>query len=61
LKLVVDANVLFAALIAKSKIPDLLFSEKFVLYVPEVIFIELEKNNKVKVYSTSDLIKEFNL
>ena len=44
MRLVVDANVLFAALIAKSKTLDLMFSDRLKLYSPEVLFIELEKN-----------------
>lgn len=44
--LVVDANVLFAALIKDSFSYQLLFSEKFHLFTPEYVFIEIEKHRR---------------
>ncbi len=41
--LVVDANVLFAALIKKDITSDLFFVEQFHLYAPDFLFIEFEK------------------
>ncbi|MBD3314039.1 PIN domain-containing protein [Candidatus Woesearchaeota archaeon] len=42
--LIVDANILFAALIKESASYDLLFVEHFHLYAPEFIFKEIEKH-----------------
>lgn len=44
--LVVDANILFAALIKDSFSYNLLFSDKFRLFTPEYIFTELEKHKE---------------
>ena len=41
--LVVDANILFAALIKKSITSELLFRDDLHLYAPEFIFVEFEK------------------
>ena len=41
--LIVDANILFAALIKESKTSDLLFREELHLFTPEFIFIEFAK------------------
>jgi len=40
--LVVDANILFSALIADGKTRELLFSDRLELMVPEFLFTELE-------------------
>jgi len=42
--LVIDANVLFAALIKDSFSYNILFCGKFHLFTPEYIFEELEKH-----------------
>ena len=57
--LVVDANVIFAALIKKSKSEELLFNEKFHFFTPEYFFIELEKHNKEILRKTKRTEKEF--
>lgn len=44
--LVIDANVLFSALIRDSFAYNLLFSESFHLFTPEYIFTELEKHKE---------------
>ncbi len=41
--LVVDANVLFSALIKKGKTEELIFEEDLHLFVPEFIFEEFDK------------------
>jgi len=41
--LIVDANVLFAALIKEGITEELFFVEQLHLYAPEFIFIEFEK------------------
>jgi len=41
--LVIDANILFAALIKKDLTSDLIVSNLFRLYAPEYIFTEFEK------------------
>ncbi len=43
MELVVDANILFAALIKDSITQELLFNDNLILFVPEFIFIELKK------------------
>ena len=43
MKVIVDANILFAALIKDSKTSSLFFVDKFDLYAPEFIFEEYEK------------------
>lgn len=41
--LVIDANILFAALIVPGRTEELIISEKTTLYAPSHLFIELEK------------------
>ena len=43
---VIDANVLFSALIKDNFTYNLLFTGKFHLFTPEYIFIELEKHKE---------------
>ena len=43
MKLVVDANVLFAALIKKSSTAELLISDKLQFFAPEFLFAEFSK------------------
>lgn len=54
---VVDANVLCSALLAKGKTVDLLFSEKIEPIGPELLFTELEKH-KEELLKKSKLSKE---
>lgn len=44
--LVVDANIVFAALIKESKIHELIFDEKLHLFTTEFFFTEFEKHAK---------------
>ena len=46
MELVVDANVLFSALIKDSFAYKMLFSEEFSLFTPEYIFAELENHEE---------------
>lgn len=51
MKLVIDANELFSAIIAKSKDLEtkkleLIFSDKVELYAPSLLFLELGKNKE---------------
>ena len=57
--LVVDANVLFAALIKDNFSHTLLFSGKFHLFTPEYIFTELEKHKKEIMEKTERTAEEF--
>ncbi len=57
--LVVDANVLFAALIKDSFSYNLLFSGKFHLFTPEYIFTELEKHKEELLEKTERTTEEF--
>ncbi|MBI5399423.1 hypothetical protein HZB07_02230 [Candidatus Saganbacteria bacterium] len=50
--LVVDANILFAALIKNSKTSDLLFREELHLFTPEFIFTEFSKYRKFLLSKT---------
>lgn len=45
--LVIDANILFAALIKQSITSELLFKEGLHLYAPEFLFVEFEKYRKL--------------
>lgn len=44
--LVVDANVIFAALIKESKTYEILFDERLHLFTTEFFFVELEKHER---------------
>jgi len=57
--LVVDANVLFAALIKDSFSYDILFSGKFQLFTSEYIFTELEKHKEEIMEKTEQTTEEF--
>jgi len=56
--LVIDANVLFAALIKDSFSYNLLFSELH-LFTPEYLFAELEKHKEEIIEKTSRTTEEF--
>lgn len=58
--LVVDANILFAALIKESITSDLLFKNHLHLYAPEFIFIEFQKFRELIKEKTERTDKEFN-
>ncbi len=57
--LVVDANVLFAALIKNSFSYSLLFSGKFHLFTPEYIFTEFENHKEELLEKTERTTEEF--
>lgn len=55
--LVVDANVLFSAIIARGKTADLVFSERLELVAPEFLFKELREHKK-ELLAKSSLAEE---
>ena len=57
--LVIDANVLFSALIKESFSYNLLFSGKFHLFTSEYIFTELEKHKEELMNKTERTTEEF--
>ncbi|MFH1683140.1 MAG: PIN domain-containing protein [Candidatus Woesearchaeota archaeon] len=57
--LVVDANVLFAALIKESFSYQLLFNNNLHLFSPEYLFIELEKHKEELIDKTERTTEEF--
>lgn len=57
--LVIDANVLFSALIKDSFAYNLFFNEKFHLFTPEYIFTELEKHKEEILEKTERTTEEF--
>ena len=57
--LVIDANVLFSALIKDSFAYNLLFSGSFHLFTPEYIFIELEKHQEEILKKSERTDEEF--
>ncbi|MHC1590663.1 MAG: PIN domain-containing protein [Candidatus Helarchaeales archaeon] len=52
MKLVVDANILFAALIKKSKTAELILNEKISLFAPEFLFDEFMKYQEYIIEKT---------
>lgn len=56
---VIDANVLFSALIKDSFAYNLLFSGSFHLFTPEYIFTELEKHKEEILKKTERTTEEF--
>ncbi|MFO8052177.1 MAG: PIN domain-containing protein [Thermoplasmatota archaeon] len=57
--LVVDANVLFAALIKDNKTAELLFKDIFHLYAPEFLLEEFEKHEDEIIDKSKRPRKEF--
>ena len=57
--LVLYSNFLFSALIKDSFSYALLFNEKFHLFMPEYIFIELEKHKEEIMEKTEQTTEEF--
>ena len=57
--LVVDANILFSALIRDGLAFNFLFSGKFRLFAPEYIFTEFEKHKEEILGKTERTIEEF--
>lgn len=52
MRLIVDANILFAALIKESKTSELLLSDRLDLYAPTFLFKEFEKYKSVLLDKT---------
>ena len=59
MRLVVDANILFAALIRESTTHNIILDEHFQLCTPEFIFIEIEKYKLELLRKTSRNVEEF--
>ncbi|MDI6737912.1 MAG: PIN domain-containing protein [Nanoarchaeota archaeon] len=57
--IVIDANILFAALIRKSITSELLFREGLHLYAPEFLFVEFEKYRELIKKKTERTDAEF--
>ena len=57
--LVIDANILFAALIKQSKTIELLLNKKFQLFAPELFLDEFEKYKDAILTKTYRTEKEF--
>ncbi len=58
--LVVDANILFAALIRDSTTSTMLFDDRLHLFAPEYLLIEFEKYRNVILKKTNRSDEEFN-
>ncbi|MBI2152066.1 hypothetical protein HYU21_05035 [Candidatus Woesearchaeota archaeon] len=57
--LIVDANILFAALIKDSVNCHFLFDEKFHFFTPEYIFAEFEKHKEEIIKKTERSTEDF--
>ncbi len=60
MKLIVDANVLFSALIKKGLTAELLISDKLQLFAPEFLFTEFAKYEELILRKTHRNEEEFN-
>ncbi len=60
MKLVVDANILFAALIKEGSTAELLISDKLQLFAPEFLFTEFTKYEELILKKTHRSHEEFN-
>jgi len=60
MKLVVDANILFAALIKEGSTAELLISDKLHLFAPEFLFEEFSKYEELILKKTHRSNEEFN-
>jgi predicted nucleic acid-binding protein len=58
--LVIDSNILFAALIKVGSTSDLLFSDKFRFYAPQFIFEEFEQYKELLISKTKRSDHDFN-
>ncbi|MBI2628657.1 PIN domain-containing protein [Candidatus Pacearchaeota archaeon] len=59
MNLIIDANILFSALIKDNLSHTLLFNEKFRLFTPEYIFTELEEHKEEILDKTERTTEEF--
>jgi len=60
MKFVIDTNILFSAMIKKSITRKVILSDVFVLYVPEYLFVEINKHKQqtlVEVYTTKEVLE----
>lgn len=60
MKLVVDANILFAALIKEGVTAELLISDKLQLFAPKYLFEEFSKYEQLILNKTHRSKKDFN-
>lgn len=60
MKLVVDANILFAALINEGSTAELLISDKLQLFAPEFLFEEFSKYEELILKKTHRSNEDFN-
>ncbi|NHJ22763.1 MAG: DNA-binding protein [Candidatus Lokiarchaeota archaeon] len=60
MKLVIDANILFAALLKEGLTAELLISDKLQLFAPEFLFIEFTKYEDLILKKTHRSREEFN-
>lgn len=60
MKLIVDANILFAALIKEGSTAELLISDKLQLFAPEFLFTEFAKYEELILKKTHRSPEEFN-
>lgn len=60
MRLVVDANILFAALIKEGLTAELLISDKLQLFAPEFLFTEFAKYKELILKKTHRSHEEFN-
>ena len=60
MRLVVDANILFAALIKEGLTAELLISDKLQLFAPEFLFTEFTKYEELIIKKTHRSNEEFN-
>ena len=62
MRLVVDANILFAALIKEGLTAELLISDKLQLFAPEFLFTEFAKYKELiikKIHSSNEEFNQF--
>ena len=59
MKLVIDAIVLFAALIKEGSTAELLISDKLQLFAPEFLFTEFVKYKEIILKKTHRSLEEF--
>lgn len=55
MKLVLDSNIIFSALIKKSITRDIIISDLFELYAPEYIFNEITKHKELLLPSVLEI------
>jgi predicted nucleic acid-binding protein len=59
MKIVIDTNRLAAALIKSSVTREIILSDKFELYSPDIILTEIEKNRDYIIMKANINVKEF--